>query len=85
MTNGDHAQARGRRNADQANKKTRAQRAPLRLVTKRELVDNQLVETLECGHVQAPRVQMFGAAAPERRRCVQCLDELEAAVERGEG
>lgn len=85
MTNGDHAEARGRRNADQAGKRTRAQRAPLRRVVTRELVDSHLIETLECEHVQAPRVPLFGGVSPDRRRCVQCLDELEAAVERGEG
>lgn len=84
MTNGDHAEARRRRNTKQANKRTRAQRAPLRLVMERRLVDGQLVETLECGHDQAPRAALFGGVAPDRRRCVPCLDELEAAVERGE-
>lgn len=85
MTNGDHAEARRQRSQDAAATRTRSQRAPLRRITDRRLVDNRLVETLECGHAQAPRVPLFGGVGPEKRRCVKCLEELEAAVERGEG
>lgn len=60
-------------------------RAPLRKVTDRKLVDNRLVETLECGDVQEPRAPLFGGGGPSRRRCLQCLERLEAAVENGDG
>jgi hypothetical protein len=87
MTNGDHAQQREERSRELARspQRTRKMRAPLRAVTNRELVDNRLVETLECGHIQEPRAVPFGSTPlPDRRRCVACLEALEASVENGE-
>ena len=80
MSNGEHAEAR-RRRSQEVGKRTRAQRAPLRRITERQLVDGHLVETLECGDVQEPRVPLFGGVGPEKRRCLKCLERLEAEAE----
>lgn len=83
MTNGDEEKHRHRRNiqAAKASAQSRKRLAPLRKVVGREIVDSRLIERLECGHDSAAPLM---GSIPERRRCLQCLDELEAKVERGE-
>ena len=86
MTNGEHEEARRRRASDAAKKaaESRKRVAPMRKVVKREVVDSTLIEELECGHIHRGTAALFGGA-PKSRRCLKCLDELEEAVEKGEG
>lgn len=56
--------------------------APLRKIVEREIVDSELVETLECGHKHHPRQPLFGGVGPQKRRCIKCLERMDEAAGR---
>jgi hypothetical protein len=70
--------ARRLRNVEmaKASAASEARLAPLRRIERTELVDGQLVDTLECGHRHKARTGLFGPQKAKRRRCLQCLEEL---------
>ena len=83
MTNGDHEEARRLRSQAIAAEAAQARKrlAPLRKVVLRELAGTDLYEALECGHEMVAHAGLFGGHLPRRRRCLECLELLEAAVE----
>lgn len=87
MTNGDQAAERAKRAAAAAKSAAakRKRTAPLRKVVKREVINDRLVETLECGHRLEPVAPLFGGVGPNQRRCLKCLEALEKAHEDLEG
>lgn len=83
MTNGDFEEQRRLRAKVVAQEAALARKrlAPLRKVESRRLVETELCEKLVCGHEFSARAGLFGGHLPKRRRCVPCLDLLEAAVD----
>lgn len=83
VTNGDHEAARRQRSraTAQGSAASPTRTAPLKVVTNREVdADGQLVETLECGHTHEARAGLMGTKLSPRRRCVKCLEEMQAAA-----
>lgn len=53
-------------------KNNRANRAPLRRVVDWETLKGICVETLECGHKQHRKKDIYGETNAVRRRCRKC-------------